>query len=358
MTPASETIQAPRDGGRDRRRGWTASLIVSILCVASVTHADTDAQKRTAAQALFDEARRLVDEGRHDEACPKFRESQSLDPGIGTLYNLGVCLETIGRTASAWAAFREAADMAKIAGQSDRELAARDRAVALEPRLMRLRIEVPMEARVAELVVQLDGIPVGQGQWGVDVPVDPGRHTVSAAATGKVDRTMAVELVTEGATRAVRVEPLEDAAVPPPRPVDQPRPPQPSPLTTSQQPPDRAAADSQETWGWVLGGVGAVGVGVGTILAFGAKSKYDDSLEHCDTGDPNRCDSEGVSLRDDARSRGNYATVAIGLGAAALAGGAVLLITAPDVDDPTAARVETGPMVGNGSAAWMMRGTW
>jgi para-nitrobenzyl esterase len=43
---------------------------------------------------------------------------------MGTLFNLADCFENLGRTASSWAAFSEVADLAKRAGQSDRETVA------------------------------------------------------------------------------------------------------------------------------------------------------------------------------------------------------------------------------------------
>lgn len=326
--------------------------------LAAEAAADTAAEKRAAAQALFEDARRLVSQGNHEAACPKFRESQALDPGIGTLYNLGECLEAVGKTAGAWAAFHEAADMARIADQSDREVAARNRAIALEPKLMRLAVEVPPDAIVDGLVIERNGVEVGRGQWGVAVPVDPGAHIIVVRAPGKKSRELTVAVDAAGTTRTVRVEPLEDdasLAVPPPPPAAQP------PSTTAEEPPqqhDIPTTASYDTWGLVLTGVGVVGLGLGGVLALDAKSKYDDSLAFCETSDPNRCDSEGVSLRDDARSRGNLATVAVGLGAVALAGGIVILVSTPEQAGESAASIETGPMIGRDSAAWTMRGTW
>src|SRR5689334_19506 len=77
------------------------------------------------AEVLFNEARALADKGDFAAACPKFEESQKVDPGMGTLYRLGDCYEHLGRTASAWAAFRDVASQAQTAGQAAREADAR-----------------------------------------------------------------------------------------------------------------------------------------------------------------------------------------------------------------------------------------
>src|SRR5262245_25337463 len=112
---------------------------------------------QAAAEALFDEARRLVSEGKQAEAWPKFAESHRLDPGVGILLYLGDCYEAIGKTASAWAAFREAEAGARAARHAEREAAARERAAALEARLASLGVAVPEPRRVAVDEVSRDG---------------------------------------------------------------------------------------------------------------------------------------------------------------------------------------------------------
>src|SRR5947209_5201907 len=104
-------------------------LIALLLLVPGFARAGDPA----AAQTLFDEAKRLMKEERYALACPKFEESQKMDPGLGTQFHLANCWQHIGRTASAWALFREIEAEARARSQVGRERVAHDRASALEP---------------------------------------------------------------------------------------------------------------------------------------------------------------------------------------------------------------------------------
>ncbi|WP_437874295.1 hypothetical protein [Sorangium sp. So ce513] len=196
-------------------------LLALAMFLAALVGGGRDARADTAAaQALFDAARQLMAQGKHADACPKLEESQRLDPGIGTQFNLAVCYEQIGRTASAWSMFLEVAGAAKAAGQVEREKVARQRATALEPRLIRLTITAPGDAP-ADLQVKRDGAVVGRAQWGIPVPVDPGKHTIEATAGGKAPFTKTIELNRAGTSETVAIPPLAaeapaPAVAPPP----------------------------------------------------------------------------------------------------------------------------------------------
>jgi serine/threonine-protein kinase len=310
------------------------ALAISVFAWSGRAVAD-EASQKAAAEAVFEEGRDLVAQKKYVEACPKFELSQKLDPGVGTLLYLADCYEKSGRYASAWATFLEAAAAAKTAGQSDREALARDLAAALRPKLSKLTITVDSGNQGAGVVVKRDGQLVEQGLWGIPVPVDAGRRTIEATAQGKQRWSTSIDI--EGpSTSTVNIPVLVDdpnAAV---APVAAPQQAAPAPASaaapaaaTSPNPErDEAPSDgsTQRVLGYVLGGLGIVGLGVGGVFSLQAISKNGQASDHCDsTG----CDQKGVDLGDEAHSAATLATVATGAGLVLLGGGVVLVLTAP-----------------------------
>ena len=292
------------------------------------------------AEALFQEARKLVEQKRFAEACPKFAESQRLDPGIGTLLNLAACHELEGKTATAWSEFTQALGMAERESRADAQQFARGHLAALTPRLPKITIIVPKESESPGLEVSLDGETLGKPAWGLVSPIDPGTHVIAAAATAKKRWTTqitfgpaeqktvtvpALDPTPEGATPS----PNSPVPVPEPAPrptVDAPHTTEPSPDAAPERPLDHARGNAQRTAGLVVGGAGVIAMGAGVLLGLSAKSTYDDSSAHCDaTG----CDRAGLDLRDTAVTKGQVATAIFALGAGAAVGGAVLWFTAP-----------------------------
>lgn len=276
----------------------------------------------TVAEALFSEGRRLLDEGKYDEACAKFAESQRLDPGTGTLLNLANCYEQAGRFATAWSTWKEAASSARDAGQTDREQLARGKAAELEGKLARLTIEVPEEARVPGLVIKRDGEELTSAIWGTPLPVDAGTRKIEATAEGYLPFSTDIAL-TDGTAQKVAIPKLE---------VDPNYQKQPETAPTPATAEDRGTdpGKTQRIIGYVVGGVGIVGIGVGTYFGIDAINKNNDAHSN------NQCNSTGTSCTETAydqieaaRRSGTASSVAIGVGAAALVGGFVLVITAP-----------------------------
>ncbi len=325
---------------------WTrlaATLALAAALPASVARADAGQGSKAVAQALFEQGCELLEHGHVAEACPKLAESQRLDPGTGTLLWLGDCLEQNGQTASAWAAFSEAASGA-AAAHDTRERVAQERVQRLASKLSRLMIAVPQAAASQGLVVQRDGTALGAAEWGTPLPVDPGVHTVSASAPGRAAWSTSVQVPSVPGTLQVTIpvldplpaEPAPIAPVPAPEPTPVLVAPTPasslaptSPAPAAPAPSSSAALGTQRILGLAASALGLVGVGVGTYFALRAKSTYDGAVSdgHCSTS--HLCDATGLQERSDAYSQATVATVAVSLGAVALVGGGVLYFTAP-----------------------------
>ncbi len=167
-----------------RRHGRRLATCVSVgvVLAASEAHADPAPRDVMLAQSLFEEGRRLMEAGHAREACPKFEESQRLDPGGGTLLNLALCREREGRVATALVLFDEAARAARKDGRADRQAIAEEHAAALSKRQARLVVRAPDAP--AGLRITVDGAELREPAWGVASGVDPGPHRIEAAAPG------------------------------------------------------------------------------------------------------------------------------------------------------------------------------
>jgi serine/threonine-protein kinase len=342
-----------------------AGLGLVVLSAGAPARAQPTPDARAAAAALFEDARRMMGQNQFAEACPKLEESQRLDPGAGTLYQLSACYESLGRTASAWVGFREVAALALAAGRADRESAARGKASALEPKLMRLKITVQAANTGTGIEVKRDGAVVSPALWGTPVPLDPGKHKVSAAGPGKDPWEVVIQLDQPGATINVEVPPLLDhkpGAPPPPQPGDA-RPPSPgSGESGTPPPPPPVEGRPHRSWMTPVGiaatVVGAGGLAGGIALGFVAKSSFDAS----NTGTPpncdgsNRCNPTGLSQRSNAVSQGNLGTGIFVGGAVVAAAGVALWIAAPSSQPARAGG--TTPQVGVGPTGVSLRGAF
>jgi hypothetical protein len=348
-------------------RGWGAALVAAISGVVA-SSAPARAQVpppapsggNVAAEALFEDARNLVAAGNFAEACPKFAESERLGPSASTLLNLANCWEKLGRTATAWATYREAASAANAAGRKDYLATALRHSDALAPKLARLTLTVSQPA--AGMQVKRDGIVVESAEWGTGIPVDTGSHSIEASAPGRKAWQVALEVAQDGAQASVTVPPLEEAPVEPtstaagPAPVAASSAILPATPATSEQPSAAGGGATQRVIAGAMAGVGVVGLGLATAFAIMAKNNDADSKANnqCPTPDQNHCTPSGVSARDSALTDGNIATVAFGVGVAALAAGGILWFTAPHGPPPAGAAFQVSPTLGGVVA----RGSW
>ncbi|MEA2747847.1 MAG: hypothetical protein QOI41_1990 [Myxococcales bacterium] len=308
---------------RPARRARIATFAFTLAAIV-LRAAPALAGDEAAAEALFLEAKKLAAEGKLAEACPKFAESNRLDRGAGTLIHLADCYEKNHQTASAWASFRDAASAAQGLGRADWEKLATSRAAALEPKLARLTIKVVEPAE--GIAVTRDGSPTSQASWSVPIPVDVGNHVVVASAPGRKTFKTNVAVRADGDRAELVVPKLEPGAT--------------SGVTTTPTAGGESDSgphgSSQRTIGFVVGGIGVVGIAVGAVTGLVAMGKNNDSKKAC-PNDGACASSDAVDANSSARTFGTVSTIGFIAGGVGVVAGALLIFTATSSSSTSAA---------------------
>jgi hypothetical protein len=293
------------------------------------------AAEPTMAEALFREARDLIARGDLAAACPKLEESQRLDPAPGTEFNLARCYELQGRLASAWGAYADVAAITHAAGQGERELRARERVAAIEPRLSFLTVK--RSAGEGAIALSWDGKPMALAELDVAIPVDPGAHVIRASAPGKRDWETTVRIDADAQRITIEVPPLADAP-----PVIA------APAAAVTEPPP-SAWSGQRTAAVAALGASVVAGGVGAYFGLRKLSLASEARSRCDsTG----CDPQGSTASHDSMFVGDASTVSFVVCGALAAAGGVLWLTAPKRP------ITVAPAVTASGGSVVLQGRW
>jgi tetratricopeptide (TPR) repeat protein len=277
-----------------------AALLLVALAFATPAAAAPNAtpissDDKALAETLFFAGRGLIDAGRIADACDKFTESYRLDPAPGTLLNLAVCHQKLGKVASAWGEFRQTLAEAKKMGRADRAEFSAKQIAELEPQLPYLKIEVPH--RVPGLEVLRNGRVLTAAAWDTELPVDPGAVEIVARAPGYREQKVVVTIALKE-HRSIVVPPLELA---------------PAKIADTGWSTTRAIGASTFLVGLASGGLAAYFA----VRAADAKGRSDDNCPVVD-GD-RRCNEVGVSAMKTANTyawlaNGGTALAVVGLG--------------------------------------------
>jgi hypothetical protein len=328
-------------------RRLSSGVAAAILLFAAPLFADPSATDRAAAEALFSEGRRLLSEGKYPQACAKLEASQKLDPGAGTLLNLGDCQEKNGQTASAWGTFNMTASLATKNGDTARSEEATRRAGLVEPRLSRLMIIMDPSDQPSGIALRMDGRSIETAIAGSAIPVDPGEHTLEVNAPGRQPWKTTVKIEAKpGITKVTVTTGQPTPSTPPPSP----------PATRSVVP------------AVVMGSLAVVGVGTGVAtLALRAGKASDartlsDQIKkdhgQCVPGAPGHHPLCG-KLADTASNGDTFGTVSIVgfvIGGAAAAGTLTYLLW-PKQPSPFAV-LRVTPALGAAGGGLMASGTF
>jgi hypothetical protein len=309
------------------------SLSLSLVLALSAVAPAICAQEVTGvAQTLFDEGKRLMKEEKYDQACPKLSESYKLQPFTGTLLNLATCNERWGKTATAWAQFRDALAASKKDGNADREAYAREHIKELEPHLSHLTISADKKVDRNGLSISLDDVSLGTAILGAMIPVDPGKHVIHVTQAGKKPWSTEIEIGKENDSKSVQIPQLQKEPEKPKEIV---------PVGPTLPPPP----PRNNTAGWIVGSTGVALLGVAVFTGIEASSKWNTRNDNCQN---DQCNPLGLQADKSARNWAFATDIFIATGVIATGVGAYLILRpSPSAEARPAPRVGSSPPSGS-----------
>jgi hypothetical protein len=214
--------------------------------------------------------------------------------------------------------------------------------------------------------ITADGQPLADHLDGTAVAVDPGAHTFTFETRGQAPVSQQLVLREGEKARSERI--VLGAAAPPPvasAPAAGPAPGGNVPAgsatanpvaSTPEGPPDPGR--TQRIGGLVVGGVGVVGVVVGTIYAVTAASLWNSAKNECSVDNcPAATKPEAQTDHDNALTAATLSTVGFVAGAVFAAAGIVLYFTAPKAPQEHAT-MGIVPLMGMGATGAALQGSF
>ena len=261
------------------------------------------------ARTKFQQAIELEQAQNYVAALKLFREVGQVKLTPQIRYHIAVCEEHLGQLVAALGGYELA--LAQSEGMHPDFIAEVEGSIAdLNGRIPKLVIARGEGAEAA--IVEYDGVELGDAQVGVEMPINPGPHTVVARAPGfkRFHETIAVQ---EGSTKTLTIT-LE--ALPPP-------------------PADAIGAASSGPQGFgilpfVVGGAGAGAAILGGVFMGLSAGKVSSLKKECGgtdcTGLTGQQRVDGEQKWKSARTLETVGWVGVGVGAAALAAGTTLFL--------------------------------
>lgn len=289
-----------------------------LLACALTAVASADTPQETADKLFVEGRELLVVKKDAKAACEKFEAAISLDAtATGTMLNLGLCYETLGKYATSIAWFRKARNAASEAHLDEYEAAATTHTQTIAGKVPSLQVTIDPKAEL-----WLDGKKIAATEYG-KVELDPGPHELVATSPGMKKVVQKLD-VAESEARPVTIS-FTDVAVP--VYVDR--------------------GKGRKRGAIVLGAAGVAAMIFSGVYGYLGRQSFDDVLTDPKYPDRSSQDKRQGEIKDRVFYVGTGAFI---LGSAAVVAAGVLFFTAPgkeQVSDGTAfAPVVTGDSVG------------
>jgi hypothetical protein len=303
------------------------SGVVFVLALTTAARADVDIKR---ADALFEEGVKLRDVNL-EQSCKKFAESLQYNPqAIGTILNVALCDEKLGRIASAYERFSDARDRAKEQNLEDYLKAAEEHLASIGPERCYVAITFQQTA-LPDTKVVVDDKVVPKEKLG-KLALDPGERIIVVSAPGRLPH----QSKTLVARRCAPSDKPTEVSIPP--------------LEKSV-----TVKSSRKTIGKITSAVGVAVLGTGIGIGLKARSSYNKEIGACDyaPSDPEMkekklCPPAVQTKIEKARQLGDIGTVVGVVGVAAIGIGAYLWLRAPD--ETAEPRVTFVPQIAPGEA--------
>lgn len=311
------------------RRGPTAALSVSalFLSLAAPAWAGGDEPSSTdvnAARELGKEGMKLADQGKCDQAIDKLARAEKLFHAPTILTRLGECQVKTGKLVAGTESLQRVVHEPLPDKAPPQFVKARDKAQKIlnevQGKIAKLKINVNAPPKT-EVAIKIDGEVVSSALIGADRPTDPGEHFIEATAQGFLKSSETVVLKEGGSGEVTLNMKIDPDAPPPPPPDDHPK------DVNNPPPVDRPheGGSGLRTAGFVVLGVGGVGVVLGAIFGLVTIGQKSDIEKMCTAG-KDMCTPGTQSKIDGANAMGWVSTIGFVAGGIAVAAGATMIL--------------------------------
>ncbi len=328
-------------------------LALAVLGQVAVAHpaaaqggANVGDETRLVARDLATQGAEAFQAGRYEQALGLFQRAQKLVNAPTISIYAARSLQRLNRWVKAAEEFRRCAahplDSAspplfvEAVRNAQGEL---DALLPLMPRL--LVVTEPGANSDSSIRILMDGAPVDPAMIGVEFPLDPGRHELTATNASGAQGSALVDSVAGRSTKVTLV------LVPTSRKT---APPGTTPVELSAPPAqDPRPGGTQRLLSYVALGVGGAGLAVGAVTGVIATSRHSKAEREC-PGFKCFDGTQGADAVRGFRTLSTVSTVSYAAGAVGVVAGAVLLLTAPS-SNPR--RGHVSPYLGLSSAGVM-----
>jgi hypothetical protein len=309
---------------------WRSLVVVAAAALGTPTLARAeDAHDPAAAEVLFRQGREASEQQDFSVACAKFRESNRLDPAVGTVFNIAACEEKLGHLATAWTLFREVVQ--RLPSDDNRHAIAEQRAAALEGRLPKLTVHRTAEPGV-DVEVRRDGVLLGNASLDTALPIDPGEHRISVTATGRAPREFTTQIA-EGQSSRLDVAPGPALTAPRSGPAG-------APLAVVDE-------SRGHGLGYVLGGVGLAGLVTGAVAGVLVLNRKATVADECNGKE---CSPRGMEAVHSGKTLGLISGIGFAVGVAGLGSATYVFLSQGGAQNT--------PTSDSNAYALGLRGTW